>query len=184
MLHWGTHEPKQIACVAPSASRCSLMDLGFTHVVTSPELQQLLADCERHKLSAWEIEFIGSIRTRRHPPTDKQMTILRRIANGPPDYALINATALRNLPDILSRWLPGGNQAGREYIALNPRRGDHSVGSFAVNTTNGKWADFSSGEKGGDAISLAAWLFGIPQPEAAKKVAIMLGLATDEVSRG
>ena len=73
---------------------------------------------------------------------------------------------------------------GREYVALNPKRGDRTAGSFTVNTTNGKWADFATGDKGGDAIALAAWLFNLPQPEAARRVAAMVGMSTDEVSRG
>ena len=38
------------------------------------------------------------------------------------------------------------------------------------------WADFATGDKGGDVISLAAFLFGLSQAEAARRIAGMLGL--------
>jgi len=93
------------------------------------------------------------------------------------DFAAINAAALRDLPSILSRWLPDGKViAGREYVARNPRRADRTSGSFAVNTRSGRWADFASGERGGDPVSLAAFLFGLSQIEAARKLALMTGV--------
>lgn len=157
---------------------------AFTYVATSPELQRLVASCESHQLTAFETEFLGSIRSRRHPPTEKQMAILHKIASGIPNYEAINAAAIRALPEILPRWLPDGKQSGREYVALNPKRADRAAGSFAVNTTTGRWADFASGDRGGDTIALAAWLFDLTQPEAARRVATMLGLSTDEVAIG
>jgi hypothetical protein len=42
----------------------------------------------------------------------------------------------------------------------------------------GRWADFATGDKGGDIVSLAAYLFGLSQSEAARQVAQMLGLGT------
>jgi hypothetical protein len=38
----------------------------------------------------------------------------------------------------------------------------------------GVWADFATGDSGGDPISLAAYLFGLRQGEAARKLAEML----------
>ncbi len=49
-------------------------------------------------------------------------------------------------------------------------------GSFKVNLKNGRWGDFSNGDGGGDLISLAAYLFGLKQSEAALKVAEMMGV--------
>ena len=94
-----------------------------------------------------------------------------------PDFAQINAAALSALPRLLDRWLPGGRQQGVEYIARNPTRPDRRPGSFSVNTRNGRWADFATGERGGDVVSLAAYLHGLGQAEAARKLAAMLGLA-------
>ncbi len=97
----------------------------------------------------------------------------------PIDFTAINAAALARLPDILRRWLPDGRIMGHEYIALNPLRADRRPGSFKINLINGKWSDFASGDKGGDPVSLAAYLSGCTQTEAARKLAAMLGLDSD-----
>jgi hypothetical protein len=78
------------------------------------------------------------------------------------------------LPVILGRWLPRGRRQGLEYIALNPTRLDRRLGSFRINLHTGRWADFATGDRGGDVISLAAYLFGLSQIEAASKLADML----------
>ena len=96
------------------------------------------------------------------------------------DFAEINRAALARLDDIVRRWLPGGRIEGREYVVHNPRRHDQRPGSFKVNLQTGKWADWASGDKGGDPISLAAFLFGLRQVEAAQRLAEMLGLADGE----
>lgn len=156
----------------------------FAYASISPELTRLIETCETRELNEWETKFVADMRVRRYQPTDKQMTVLRRIASGAPNYAAIAEAAIRALPEILPRWLPNGKFVGREYVALNPKRGDRTAGSFAVNTTNGKWADFATGDRGGDTIALAAWLFSLPQPEAARRVAAMLGMSTNEVAGG
>lgn len=92
------------------------------------------------------------------------------------DFERINRAALAALPALLARWLPDGKWAGREYVARNPRRADRRLGSFKVNTSTGKWADFASGAGGGDPVSLAAYLGGLSQIEAARGLARALGL--------
>jgi hypothetical protein len=94
----------------------------------------------------------------------------------PIDFPIIARTALVHLPALASRWLPDGHRQGREWIAKNPTRPDRRTGSFKVNLRTGRWADFATGDRGGDAISLAAYLFGLSQAEAARRVAEMLGL--------
>lgn len=155
----------------------------MTGAAASPETHVLIAACDRRTLTDWESEFVTSVRNRRRPLTGKQMTVLRKIAAGWPNYAAINAVALRSLPDILERWLPGGKVLGREYVTRNPRRGDRAAGSFSVNTHTGEWADFATNDRGKDVISLAAWLFGLAQSKAAENVAAMLGLDIGEGSR-
>jgi hypothetical protein len=95
------------------------------------------------------------------------------------DFDPVNRAALARLPDILARWLPGGQLEGREFVARNPRRADRRPGSFKINLDNGRWADWASGDKGGDPISLAAYLAGCGQFEAACRLAVMLGIAAD-----
>ncbi len=53
------------------------------------------------------------------------------------DFAAVNAAALRVLPSLLQRWVPGGVVRGAEYTALNPKRADRRAGSFRVNTRTG-----------------------------------------------
>jgi len=93
------------------------------------------------------------------------------------DFCKINAAALPALPALCARWLPGGKRIGREFVALNPTRADKRAGSFKVNLRTGRWADFATGEKGGDAVSLAAYLFGLRQSDAARRLADALGMS-------
>ncbi len=92
----------------------------------------------------------------------------------PINFAAVNRAALASLPTLLRRWLPDGRQVGREYVARNPRRADKRAGSFKVNTRTGRWADFATGDAGGDVVSLCAYLAGIGQAEAARSLADML----------
>ncbi len=92
------------------------------------------------------------------------------------NFGAINAAALPALPTLLRRWLPDGRQVGREYVARNPRRADKRAGSFKVNTRTGRWSDFATGDAGGDVVSLAAFLSGTGQVDAAKNLAAMLGV--------
>jgi len=98
------------------------------------------------------------------------------------NFEAINAVAVQSLPRPLARWLPDGRRIGKEYIALNPTRPDRQSGSFKVVIVGdraGVWADFATGDRGGDPISLAAYLFGLRQGEAARKLAEMLGIRHD-----
>ena len=76
---------------------------------------------------------------------------------------------------ILRRLLPMGKKSGNEYIALNPTRNDKNLGSFRINTTTGKWADFATGDKGGDIISLYAYIKNVNQLTAAKELLRFVG---------
>jgi hypothetical protein len=92
------------------------------------------------------------------------------------DFERINRAALSVLPLLLARWVPGGRCHGREYVVCNPKRLDRRPGSFRVNLANGRWADFATGDAGGDVISLAAYLHYLSQAEAARGIAAMLGI--------
>lgn len=92
------------------------------------------------------------------------------------DFTSINYAALSALPSLLSRWLPDGHREGHEWVALNPTRSDRRAGSFKVNLNTGKWSDFATGDRGGDPVSLAAYLSGQGQAEAARSLAEMLGV--------
>jgi hypothetical protein len=92
------------------------------------------------------------------------------------DFARVNAAALPRLPDLLRRWLPDGRRCGAEWVARNPTRPDRRAGSFSVNVHTARWADFATGDRGGDPVSLAAYLHGLGQGEAARRLADMLGV--------
>ncbi|MBO4224725.1 hypothetical protein [Bradyrhizobium neotropicale] len=91
------------------------------------------------------------------------------------NFELINRAALAALPILLRRWLPDGHQRGREWLARNPTRDDRSLGSFSINTSTGRWADFADRDgKGGDIVSLYAYLRNIGQAQAARELADLL----------
>ncbi len=92
------------------------------------------------------------------------------------DFDAVNRAALPLLLAILMRLVPGGKTASGEYIVRNPRRTDRHAGSFRVNVRSGRWADFATGDAGGDVVSLVAYVEGVSQGEAVRLLAQMLGL--------
>jgi hypothetical protein len=102
-----------------------------------------------------------------------------RRSAAPVDFAAVGRAALGQLREILARWLPGGRIEGREYVVRNPKRCDRRPSSFKVNLDTGRWGDFATDDKCGDPISLAAYLAGCSQVDAARQLAAMLGLAAD-----
>jgi hypothetical protein len=99
------------------------------------------------------------------------MTTRRKIA-----FQRIAGAARANCAAVVMQWLPGGKRYGIEWCALNPRRNDRRIGSFRINLRTGAWADFAIDQRGGDLVSLAAYLFALSQAEAALGVAQMLGI--------
>ena len=71
----------------------------------------------------------------------------------------LNAVLLPQLATLVQQWLPDGRTDGAEWTALNPHRHDRRPGSFRVNLRSGRWADFATSERGGDPVSLYAYLF-------------------------
>lgn len=80
------------------------------------------------------------------------------------DLDIINHILRANPIRWVEAWLPDGKVSGAEYLAKNPRRNDQSLGSFSVKIKGNKvgvWADFSTGDKGSNLISLYAYLLGL-----------------------
>lgn len=92
------------------------------------------------------------------------------------NFAAVNAAALPQLPELVRRWLPEGRRVGGEWVALNPTRSDRHRGSFSINLRTGRWADFATGDRGGDVVSLLAYVSKTSQGEAARALAAMLGV--------
>jgi hypothetical protein len=113
--------------------------------------------------------------------TTGRVSFYHKKERGPLDFDSINRMALAAFPAVLARILPRGKIIGREYVALNPTRADHRPGSFKIRLSGsraGSWADFATGERGGDSVSLVAYLENVSQGEAARLLARMLGLET------
>lgn len=95
------------------------------------------------------------------------------------DFKLIAAAALSSADSLVPLWLPDGKRSGHEWSALNPTRGDSKAGSFSVNLNSGVWADFATGDKGGDLVSLYAYLHGMSQGDAARALADQLRVSIE-----
>jgi len=91
-------------------------------------------------------------------------------------FRRIAEAARANCAAVVMQWLSGGKRYGAEWCALNPRRNDRRIGSFRINLRTGAWGDFATDDRGGDLISLAAYLYGLNQAEAALRIAQMLGI--------
>lgn len=98
-------------------------------------------------------------------------------------FRAINEAALPKLESILRRWLAGGQRKGREYVALNPTRRDRHLGSFRINLDTGRWSDFATGDRGGDVISLIAYIDRLRQTDAARRLAGELGIPLSTTDR-
>src|ERR1700730_11847080 len=99
------------------------------------------------------------------------------------DFETINRAAIAVLPVILQRLAPGGKIVAGEYVALNPTRADRRPGSFKVNMRTGRWGDFATGDRGGDPVSLYAYVEGVSQVEGARRLARMLAVKLGECTR-
>jgi hypothetical protein len=91
------------------------------------------------------------------------------------EFRRIKSGSIALADQLIPRWLPHGRRVGSEWVARNPTRNDHRPGSFKVNLRSGRWADFATGDAGGDLISLRAYLDGVRQSEAARRIARELG---------
>ncbi len=92
------------------------------------------------------------------------------------DFVAINQVARLRLGDLLAQLLPDGRLRGKEWVARNPTRNDRKAGSFSINVETGQWSDFATGDKGGDVVSLIAYLTHSSQLEAAEKLCNLMGV--------
>jgi uncharacterized protein (DUF927 family) len=96
-----------------------------------------------------------------------------------PSFAGVKTAALKDIDRVLSHWLPNGKRVdgGKEYTAPNPTRSDKRAGSLKINLSKGTWADFATGDKGGDLIDLVRYLDGGTDVEACNKLADLLNVS-------
>ena len=107
--------------------------------------------------------------------------------NGPIDFAEINRAALAAFPACSWRAsCPAASAAGfGTRCAQSASLGSAASGSFKVNIryNNGRWADFATGDKGGDPISLVAYLGSVSARSKRRELlAQMLGIETRRAS--
>jgi hypothetical protein len=87
------------------------------------------------------------------------------------EFTAINQFARANMLVIVKQLLPDGKVIGHEYIVRNPKRADKHPGSFKICGSGpkiGVWCDFATNAKGGDLISLVAYVKSLPRAEAAR----------------
>ena len=88
---------------------------------------------------------------------------------------LIAARLQNNALGYLQSWRPEGELKGKEYCMLNPHNPKQpgktrKLGSFSCDVNTGEWHDFATGDKGGDLVSLYAFLFDKKNYEAAREL--------------
>ena len=91
------------------------------------------------------------------------------------DFERINRAAMGDLLNLVRRWLLDARVVGEEIVAKNPTRADRRAGSLKINIRSGQWADFATGDRGGDVVSYVAFVTGTGQVEAARRLADALG---------
>ena len=89
-----------------------------------------------------------------------------------PSFSEVKHASLKSIEQVLSNWLPGGKRVdgGKEYTAPNPTRNDKHAGSLKISLTKGTWADFATGDKGGDLIDLVRYLESCSDVDACQKL--------------
>ncbi|WP_106075833.1 DUF927 domain-containing protein [Chromobacterium amazonense] len=92
----------------------------------------------------------------------------------------VKRAALSALPRVLDWAGVDWKQIHHEIQMINSARSDEGYGSFSINVNTGVWADFASGDKGGDVIALVAYLKSYGQGEACKDLARLLGIINGE----
>lgn len=103
-------------------------------------------------------------------------TLARALRPGRVDFSRISAAALGRADAVVQGLLPDGRREGAEWVARNPNRQDRKLGSFKVNLSTGRWGDFAAGVRGGDLVSLTAYVARLSQREAAIRLAETLGV--------
>ena len=90
-------------------------------------------------------------------------------------YDKINAACLAKSLVLVRSWLPGGLLDGDKYQPMVAGKG-----KFTIDLTTGQWHDEAAGEQGSDLIGLYAHTHAMTVGDAAKKVAIAVGMDLGE----
>ena len=96
----------------------------------------------------------------------------------PIDIGALVALLAQRMPELVSQLRLKGEREGREFVALNPTRGDSRPGSFSIcleGANAGLWAEFA-GDARGDALDLIAYVNGSDKKAALAWARAFLGL--------
>jgi len=85
--------------------------------------------------------------------------------------------ALSDAPQLLERWFPAGRRHGSEFVVgdLDGNPGE----SCKINVETGAWADFATGQRGGDLVDLVAACRGQRMIDAARELAPHVGVEVE-----
>lgn len=84
------------------------------------------------------------------------------------DFRGLADRLLADADRLLAQWLPNGKRQGTEYKAGSVA--GEAGGSLSINLRTGRWADFATGERGGDLIDLYAAIHGLELGEAYREL--------------
>ena len=94
---------------------------------------------------------------------------------------MINRAGVAALPLVVAKFLPGGEIFGRDYVLREQHRGGRQPGAFRVKLFGaraGTWANFATGDRGNDPVSLIAHLERMSRDDAARLLAGVLGIVS------
>lgn len=93
----------------------------------------------------------------------------------PINFTELARALLDQAETLVPMWLPGGHRKGAKEYACGSLQGGEGT-SCSVNMVTGAWADFATGEQGGDLTSLFGAIHGVSMGKAALLVARETGL--------
>lgn len=95
----------------------------------------------------------------------------------------INEAAMKNVHVFLKRLFPN-KSANKKVLSKEFKERSRSFSRLEINAYNCKWRDNATGDKGDTPISLFAHLVGIPEAEAARSVARIVGIGAAKTVKG
>jgi hypothetical protein len=84
------------------------------------------------------------------------------------DFSALAQRLLISAETLVPQWLAGGRRRGHEWVCGDLAGGEGD--SCSVNLLSGRWADFATGDKGGDLIDLYAAIHEIDLGEAYRQL--------------
>jgi hypothetical protein len=84
------------------------------------------------------------------------------------DFSALAQRLLISADTLVPQWLPGGKRRGHEWVCGDLAGGEGD--SCSVNLLSGRWADFATGDRGGDLIDLYAAIHEIDLGEAYRQL--------------